>query len=164
MKKRTIIIQGGPGTGKSVLAVNLLKEYISKGYNASYVTKNSAPREAYLKLLSKSDLKKEVNIKQLFRSPFGLCHSPSNYYDCLIVDEAHRLKAPRNMMGTELSNIRTNNIKLGLDRDNGTQLDWILNKSKYQILFYDEFQSIKRTDIDRQKFKDLEKNSDVFKG
>ena len=91
LKKRTIIIQGGPGTGKSVLAINLLKSYISKDLNASYVTKNSAPREAYLKLLSQSDLKKEVNIKQLFRSPFGLCKVPSNFYDCLIVDEAHRL-------------------------------------------------------------------------
>lgn len=97
MKKRTIIIQGGPGTGKSVLAVNLLKEFTTmkfnstNGLNASYVTKNSAPREAYLKLLSKSDLKKEINIKQLFRSPFGLCKSPSNFYDCLIIDEAHRL-------------------------------------------------------------------------
>ena len=45
MKKRTIIIQGGPGTGKSVLAVNLLKDLTVKGLNASYVTKNSAPIE-----------------------------------------------------------------------------------------------------------------------
>ena len=91
MKKRTIIIQGGPGTGKSVLAVNLLKQFITQGMNASYLTKNSAPREAYLKLLSKSDLKKEINIKALFRSPFGLSNSQPNFYDCLIVDEAHRL-------------------------------------------------------------------------
>ena len=60
----------------------MLKKYISSiGLNASYVTKNSAPRETYLKLLSKLDLKKEVNIKQLFRSPFGLCKTLSNYYD-----------------------------------------------------------------------------------
>jgi len=91
MKKRTIVIQGGPGTGKSVLAVNLLKEYLVKGLNACYVTKNHAPRDAYQNLLSKSDLKKEVNIKQLFRSPFNLCLAPTNFYDCLIVDEAHRL-------------------------------------------------------------------------
>lgn len=91
LKKRVIIIEGGPGTGKSVLAINLLKEFTTKSYNASYVTKNSAPREAYLKLLSKSDLKKEVNIKQMFRSPFGLCKVPRNMYDCLIIDEAHRL-------------------------------------------------------------------------
>lgn len=90
-KKRTIIIQGGPGTGKSVLAINLLKELTTRDLNTSYVTKNSAPREAYLRLLSKSDLKKEVKIKSLFRSPFGLCRSPINFYDCLIIDEAHRL-------------------------------------------------------------------------
>ena len=60
MKKRTIIIQGGPGTGKSVLAVNLLKEFISQGMNASYCTKNSAPRAVYLRLLSKSDLNKRL--------------------------------------------------------------------------------------------------------
>ena len=90
-KKRTIIIQGGPGTGKSVLAVNLLKDFISQGLNASYCTKNSAPREAYLKLLTKSNLKAQVNIKQLFRSPFGLGNVTNNFYDCLIVDEAHRL-------------------------------------------------------------------------
>lgn len=90
-KKRTIIVQGGPGTGKSVLAVNLLMEYINQCLNASYVTKNSAPREAFLRLLTKSDAKKLVNIKQLFRSPFNLHQCAANDYDCLIIDEAHRL-------------------------------------------------------------------------
>lgn len=90
-KKRTIVIQGGPGTGKSVLAINLLMEFINKGLNATYVTKNSAPREAFLHILTKSGAKKLVNIKQLFRSPFGLAQIPNNTYDCLIVDEAHRL-------------------------------------------------------------------------
>ena len=45
--KRTIIVRGGPGTGKSVLAVNLLAELIKEGLSASYVSKNSAPREVY---------------------------------------------------------------------------------------------------------------------
>ncbi|MBQ1810674.1 MAG: DUF2075 domain-containing protein [Erysipelotrichaceae bacterium] len=91
LKKRTVIIQGGPGTGKSVLAVNLLKNFITSELNAAYCTKNSAPRNAYLKLLSDRDLKAELDIKQLFRSPFGLHAAPMNYYDCLIIDEAHRL-------------------------------------------------------------------------
>lgn len=90
-KKRTIVIQGGPGTGKSVLAVNLLMEFINKSLNTCYTTKNSAPREAFLSLLTHSDAKKQINIKQLFRSPFGLSNVPDNTYDCLIVDEAHRL-------------------------------------------------------------------------
>lgn len=90
-KKRTIVIQGGPGTGKSVLAVILLMEFINKSLNTCYATKNSAPREAFLSLLTHSDAKKQVNIRQLFRSPFGLSNVPDNTYDCLIVDEAHRL-------------------------------------------------------------------------
>ena len=131
MKKRTIIIQGGPGTGKSVLAINLLKKFISSyGLNASYVTKNSAPREAYLKLLSKSDLKKEVNIKQLFRSPFGLCKAPSNFYDCLIVDEAHRLV--KQMYG---------------DFQGQNQIMECINASLLTIFLIDENQKITTKDI-----------------
>lgn len=130
MKKRTIIIQGGPGTGKSVLAINLLKDFIVKNLNASYVTKNMAPREAYLKLLSKSDLKKEVNIKQLFRSPFGLCNSLSNFYDCLIVDEAHRLV--KQMYG---------------DFNGKNQVMECINSSLLTIFLIDENQQITIKDI-----------------
>ena len=90
-KKRTIIIQGGPGTGKSVLAVNLLMDFINQSLNASYVTKNSAPREAFLKLLTQGSAMRLAEIKQLFRSPFNLHKCNTNAYDCLIVDEAHRL-------------------------------------------------------------------------
>ena len=90
-KKRTIVIQGGPGTGKSVLAVNLMLAYINRSLNTSYVTKNSAPRNAFISLLSGANAMKMVEIKHLFRSPFGLSSVPANSYDCLIVDEAHRL-------------------------------------------------------------------------
>ena len=90
-KKRTIVIQGGPGTGKSVLAVNLLMEFIGRSLNTAYVTKNSAPRDAFVSLLTKSRARSVVEIKHLFRSPFGLHNLRNNEYDCLIVDEAHRL-------------------------------------------------------------------------
>ena len=130
MKKRTIIIQGGPGTGKSVLAVNLLQKFISKGLNASYCTKNSAPREAYQKLLAKSDLKAQVNIKQLFRSPFGLCNLPGNFYDCLIVDETHRLV--RKMYG---------------DWNGENQVKECINTSLFTVFLIDEDQQITTKDI-----------------
>lgn len=90
-KKRTILIQGGPGTGKSVLAVNLLMHFITCSCNAAYVTKNSAPRQAFLSILSKNKADNYTEIRPLFRSPFGLSQVPANAYDCLIVDEAHRL-------------------------------------------------------------------------
>lgn len=90
-KKRTIIVQGGPGTGKSVLAVNLLMHFITCACNTAYVTKNSAPRQAFLSILSGNRADNIADINQLFRSPFGLSQVPSNSYDCLIIDEAHRL-------------------------------------------------------------------------
>ena len=90
-KKRTIVIQGGPGTGKSVLAVNLLMAFINHSLNAAYVTKNSAPRQAFLSLLTKGKAGKVADIGHLFRSPFGLSTCKPDGYDCLIVDEAHRL-------------------------------------------------------------------------
>ena len=90
-KKRTLLIQGGPGTGKSVLAVNLLMHFITCACNAAYVTKNSAPRQAFLSILSGNKAENVAEISQLFRSPFGLSQVPANSYDCLIVDEAHRL-------------------------------------------------------------------------
>lgn len=90
-KKRTILVQGGPGTGKSVLAVNLLMRFITSACNAAYVTKNSAPRQAFLSILSGNRADNIAEINQLFRSPFGLSQVPANSYDCLIVDEAHRL-------------------------------------------------------------------------
>ena len=129
-KKRTIIIQGGPGTGKSVLAVNLLMKYINQSLNASYVTKNSAPREAFLKLLTKSDAKKLVNIKQLFRSPFNLSKCDVNGYDCLIVDEAHRLV--KKMYG---------------DWNGENQVKECINASLLSIFLLDEDQAVTTKDI-----------------
>ena len=90
-KKRTVVIQGGPGTGKSVLAVNLLVKLINDSLNSAYVTKNSAPRQAFLTLLTQGHANNLADIRHLFRSPFGLNQCGENTYDCLIVDEAHRL-------------------------------------------------------------------------
>ena len=93
LKKHVIIIQGGPGTGKSVLAVNVLADSITKlGYNASYITKNSAPRNCYQSLLAKGDAKKIVDLKLAFRSPHSLPFVPDNGIDVGIYDEAHRMQ------------------------------------------------------------------------
>lgn len=129
-KKRTVIIQGGPGTGKSVLAVNLLMEYLSKGLNASYVTKNSAPREAFLSLLTNSDARQIVDIQHLFRSPFALSNVEDSQYDCLIVDEAHRLV--KKMYG---------------DWNGENQVKECIAASRLSIFLIDENQSVTTKDI-----------------
>lgn len=129
-KKRTIVIQGGPGTGKSVLAINILMEAISKGMNASYVTKNSAPREAFLSLLSKGRARAMADIKALFRSPFGLSNCDKNIYDCLVVDEAHRLV--KKMYG---------------DWNGENQVKECINAALLTIFMLDEDQAITTKDI-----------------
>lgn len=84
-------------------------------------------------------------------------------YDLLIVDEAHRLRQRKNLSSAKQYNtFKLNNIKLGLDENEGTELDWILKKSKYQIFFYDEKQTIKPTDVRKEKFIELEKNSKCY--
>lgn len=129
-KKRTIIIQGGPGTGKSVLAVNLLMHFITSTCNAAYVTKNSAPRQAFLSILSGNKAENVAEISQLFRSPFGLSQVPANAYDCLIVDEAHRLV--KKMYG---------------DWGGENQVKECINASLLTVFMLDEDQAVTTKDI-----------------
>lgn len=129
-KKRTIIIQGGPGTGKSVLAVNLLLHYLLSNCNAAYVTKNSAPRQAFLSILSHNRAAGIADIRPLFRSPFGLSTVPKDAYDCLIVDEAHRLV--KKMYG---------------DRSGENQVKECINASLLTVFLLDEDQAVTTKDI-----------------
>ena len=73
-------------------------------------------------------------------------------YDLLIVDESHRLRRRKNL--TQYGTFDENNRKMNLGNE-GTELDWILLKSKYQIFFYDEEQSIKPTDVRKEDFDKL---------
>lgn len=129
-KKRTIIIQGGPGTGKSVLAVNLLLHYLLCNCNAAYVTKNSAPRQAFLSILSHNKAAGIADICQLFRSPFALSQVPANGFDCLIVDEAHRLV--KKMYG---------------DWNGENQVKECINASLLTVFMLDEDQAVTTKDI-----------------
>jgi hypothetical protein len=123
-------VQGGPGTGKSVLAVNLLMHFITSTCNAAYVTKNSAPRQAFLSILSQNKAENIAEISQLFRSPFGLSQVPANSYDCLIVDEAHRLV--KKMYG---------------DWHGENQVKECINASLLTVFMLDEDQAVTTKDI-----------------
>ena len=64
-RKRVLIVEGGPGTGKSVLAINLLVKMTAKDAVCAYVTKNAAPRKVYSKKL-KGNFRQAV-ISELFK-------------------------------------------------------------------------------------------------
>ena len=124
-KKHVVIVSGGPGTGKSVLAINVLaRSIIDLGLNASYITKNMAPRKCYEKLLSKGNAKKAVDLKMAIKSPHALPYIPNNGIDVGIFDEAHRMqKMPYMYKGNDM-------------------LEDAIKASRVSIFFIDEDQRI----------------------
>ena len=127
-KKNVLIVEGGPGTGKSVVAINLLVE-LTKNKVAQYVTRNSAPRLVYETMLTNSF--KKSRISNMFKSSGSYYSMATNSFDCLIVDEAHRLNAK----GGIFNNLGENQIKE------------IINASKFSIFFIDEDQKVTLKDI-----------------
>lgn len=97
-RKHVLIITGGPGTGKSVLAINILARcIIDLKLNASYITKNMAPRKCYANLLAKGNAKKMVNLQKAIQSPWCLPNTIYNGLDVGVFDEAHRMQKKPNM-------------------------------------------------------------------
>lgn len=168
------LVHGGFGTGKTVLGIYLLKLFSQAKdsskiiitdekieYNLSEIINNKSIENIKIGLVIPMD-NLRVTLKKVFKEIHGLSPkmvlSPNDiaksdeYYDLLIVDEAHRLRRRKNL--TQYHSFDNNNKKLCLGQS-GTELDWILSKSKYQILFYDENQSIKPTDVRKEDFDKL---------
>jgi hypothetical protein len=127
--KRVVIVEGGPGTGKSVVAINLLVALTAEGQVVKYVTKNAAPRRVFESRLTGSRRRGEISL--LFGSSGEFIDSEPNAFDTLVVDEAHRL-----------------NEKDGLYGNLGThQISEIMSTAKCAIFFIDEDQRIHWKDI-----------------
>ena len=129
MKKRTVIVRGGPGTGKSVIAVNLLAELTKRDQMVQYVSKNSAPRQVYLKKL-KGQMKKS-SVDNMFKGSGSYTETGENMAHCLLVDEAHRLNEKSGMF----HNLGENQIKE------------IINAAYCSVFFIDESQRVTMDDI-----------------
>lgn len=127
--KNVLIVDGGPGTGKSVVAVNLLVELTKIGLNSQYVTKNAAPRNVYESKLA-GTLKK-TEISNLFSGSGSFIGVEKDVFDAIIVDEAHRLNEKSGMF----SNLGENQIKE------------IIESSKFSVFFIDEDQKVTWRDI-----------------
>ena len=96
-RKQVVVVQGGPGTGKSVVAVNLLAACLSRELNARYVSKNAAPREVYRAKLAGTFT--QTRISNLFNGSGSFIDTPEDSFDVLIVDEAHRLNEKGGLYG-----------------------------------------------------------------
>ena len=124
-----MIVEGGPGTGKSVVAINLLVRMIEMGLLAKYVSKNAAPREVYQARLSGSMTK--TRYRSLFVGSGTFVNTPNNDLDVLIVDEAHRLREQGGLYG----NVGEHQVKE------------IIFSAKSSIFFIDESQQVTIDDV-----------------
>lgn len=132
-RKQVLIVEGGPGTGKSVVAINLLVELTKLGLVTKYVSKNAAPRAVYASKLTGSLKKTAIN--NLFGGSGSFYDTEFNQFDALVVDEAHRL-----------------NFKSGLYQNFGeNQVLEIIDATKFSVFFIDDYQRIHIKDIGEKK-------------
>lgn len=177
------LVEGGAGTGKTVLAIFMIKLLVAPWeelYNADIELteeeysghvriaelKTLYPKPKVALVVPMESLRN--TLKSVFREVKGLAAgmviSPSDvvgkHYDILIVDEAHRLRQRKNL--TNYRSFDANNKKLGYGKE-GTELDWIRDSSTKQIYFYDHAQSVRPSDVDKSRFGALRKLSRQIK-
>lgn len=171
-RAKVSLVQGGAGTGKSILAIFLFK-LLKTDLNDFNYSDFDEQDEKLFKLLK--DVKAKYGdlnmalvipmasfrktISNVFKNIKGLSHKmvigPSEItkqkYDLLIVDEGHRLRRRVNL-GSYFGTFDKNSELLGLDKMTTSELDWIQLQSDKSIIFYDPFQSIKPSDATSESF------------
>lgn len=126
--RQVLIIRGGPGTGKSVIAINALSRLTALRLNTRYVTPNSAPRNVFETKLKGS--LPDAEVKLLFSGSGSYTSTENDSFDVLIVDEAHRLR------------LRHQYAKGGTN-----QIAEVIRSSRLAVFFIDEAQKVTWKDI-----------------
>lgn len=126
--KHVIIVQGGPGTGKSVIAINLLAKINNSGFSCAYITKTIAPRETFKKHLIRGEHTLDY-LRGLFLGA-STAYRIKQEFACLLVDEAHRLCKHS-----------------GREPGGENQIKEIIAASKISVFFIDEDQIVTTKDI-----------------
>lgn len=133
-KKHVILIKGGPGTGKSVIGLNVLNTLLKEQLLIEYITPNAAFREVLRKKLAGS--KSLIEIRDMFKGSGSYVDSLANSIEVLICDEAHRLKNQGHMQKK-------------IEGEN--QATQIIRAAKLSVFFIDDEQIISKKDIGSYK-------------
>ncbi len=128
-KKAVLIVQGGPGTGKSVIAMNLLADLTGRGLNAQYATGSRAFTETLRRIIGSRG-------SELFRYFNSYVDAEVNAVDVLICDEAHRIRENSNSLYTRKS-----------DRRKTPQVHELLDAAKVSVFFVDDKQAVRPGEI-----------------
>jgi len=180
-KLNNVIIEGGAGTGKTILAIFLFKllnsdntDFNFKEFGTEeneFIQKVKALKEKYPKpnmalVIPMSSFRN--TLKKVFRNIKGLKASmvvgpaevAKNTYDIVLVDESHRLRRRVNL-GAYFGAFDKACIRLGLDKYSASELDFVIKQADKTVLFYDEGQSIKPSDVKKEDFDSLKKSKDT---
>ncbi len=128
--KKVIIVEGGPGTGKSVVSMNVFGKVLGDEKNVVFVAPNAAFRITMIEKLSQGKAGNKTYLGNLFKGSSAFFDLPDNFYEAIIVDEAHRLKGKGTYM------YRGEN-----------QVEDIIRSSKVSVFFVDDSQQIRPDDI-----------------
>lgn len=180
--KVPLVVQGDPGTGKTIVAIYLVKlladiansdaedalesdslfaDFFQPGYKEIIGSPRIGlviPQQSLRKTVQKVFAKTPGLDKNWVISPFDL--KTRDTYDLLIVDEAHRLGQRANQpSAAQNKKFSTNNLALfGNDDSLWTQLDWVCAASKHQLLLIDASQSVKPGDLPLKQVQTLIRN------
>ena len=174
-KFKNVIVEGGAGTGKTILAIFLFKLLHSKNEDFNYKEfgddetdfikavielKKRFPNPKMALVIPMSSFRN--TLKKVFKNIKGLSANmvigPADLKDCrfdiIVVDESHRLRRRINL-GAYFHSFDVAAEKLGFDKNTCSELDWVTTQSDKAVMFYDEGQSIKPSDAKKEDFDSL---------
>lgn len=132
-KKSVIIVRGGPGTGKSVIALNALAEVLSRGYKVYHATGSAAFTSTLRRIVG-------VRAAAFFKYFNSFTNAKENEIDVLIMDEAHRIRATSNSRYTKKD-----------ERSDTPQIEELLRVAKICVFFIDDYQIVRPDEIGSSK-------------
>jgi hypothetical protein len=133
-KKTVLIVKGGPGTGKSVIAINLMADLLLKGYNSQYATGSRAFTGTLKKVLGS-----RASPQLKFFNSYG--QAEYNSIDVLVADEAHRIR-----------NTSVNRFTPKAKQSNTAQIEELIRAAKVAVFFIDDHQIVRPKEIGSVKY------------
>ena len=181
---RSLVVQGDPGTGKTIVAIYLMKllldiaksdvdemldrdtlfaNFFDRDYREllrDFRVGLVIPQQSLRKTIQSVFQKTPGLDKSMVVTPFEVGES-AEPYDLLIVDEAHRLgqraNQPSAAQNAKFTTI--NEALFGEDRSDITQMDWIKAQSRHQLYLIDSSQSVKPADVPKRLLDELAANA-----
>lgn len=176
---KNLVVEGGAGTGKSVLAIFLFKlihtddatldlrefseeETELRELLTGFKTRYPKPRMALVVPMASF----RNTLKKTFKNIAGLrpnmVISPTEltrrHYDVVLVDEAHRLRKRANL-GAYYGAFDKACAALGLDKNTCSEVDWVIRQSEKAVFFYDADQTIKPSDANTADFQAIKSST-----